>query len=83
MKIGSAPWHDIESRAFLKASPGPPSHMHYMGPLTVLPGEWGGPGIHSRAVVLKCRYASESPGGLTKVQIAGPYSRVSDSGGLR
>ena len=35
----------------------------------------------SRALVLKpC--ASESPGGLVRTEIAGPYLRVSDSAGL-
>lgn len=45
-------------------------------------GGKGGRGIHSRTVVLKLEYASETPGGLTKTQTAGPFPRVSDSGGL-
>lgn len=66
MKTGSVPWHDTESRDFQKAHssspfypllPSPP----LMRPLTVLTRELRGLGVHSRVVVLKFDYVSESP----------------------
>ena len=51
-------------------------------PLTVPPRGRGGCGIQFKAMVLKLKYVSEPPGGLTQTQTAGPHPRVSDTGGL-